>query len=145
MAEEPNQELSMDDILSSIRSILMEDNAEQQANAQPTSPQPADEASPIPETQITEPEEDSSLLAALPQVEEPNLASDSILPAKDEATISVDDLPGMKDDSDDIEELNPEDEVFDLSPSMIIDDPEDKITLENPADSSEPEISEDDI
>lgn len=145
MAEEPNQELSMDDILSSIRSILMEDNAEQQANAQPTSPQPADEASPIPETQITEPEEDSSLLAALPQVEEPNLTSDSILPAKDEAPISVDDLPGMKDDSDDIEELNPEDEVFDLSPSMIIDDPEDKITLENPADSSEPEISEDDI
>lgn len=29
MAEEPNEDLSMDDILSSIRNILMEDNAAQ--------------------------------------------------------------------------------------------------------------------
>ena len=31
MAEEPNEDLSMDDILSSIRNILMEDNAAQQS------------------------------------------------------------------------------------------------------------------
>lgn len=142
MAEEPNQELSMDDILSSIRSILMEDNAAQQADAQPTPPQEDEKQVAEPVVAQAEPEDDASLLSALPNVD--NLPELDKISDANETPISVDDLPGMN-DSDEVEELSAEDEVFNLSPSMIIDDPQDKITLENPADSSEPEISEDDI
>ncbi len=142
MAEEPNQELSMDDILSSIRNILMEDNAAQQANAQPTPPQEDEKQVAEPVVAQAEPEDDASLLSALPNVD--NLPELDKISEANDTPISVDDLPDMK-DSDEVEELNAEDEVFNLSPSMIIDDPEDKVTLENPADSVEPEISEDDI
>ena len=138
MAEEPNQELSMDDILSSIRSILMEDNAAQQADAQPQQQNENEKLSPAEENNVSAEEEESSLLSALPSIEK-------VEPLPEETPISVDDLPGMKDDADEIEDLNSEDEIFELSPSMMVADKDDEITLENPEATAEPEISEDDI
>ena len=138
MAEEPNQELSMDDILSSIRSVLMEDNAAQQADAQPQQQNENEKLSPAEENNVSAEEEESSLLSALPSIEK-------VEPLPEEIPISVDDLPGMKDDADEIEDLNSEDEIFELSPSMMVADKDDEITLENPEATAEPEISEDDI
>lgn len=138
MAEEPNQELSMDDILSSIRSVLMEDNAAQQADAQPQQQNENEKLSPAEENNVSAEEEESSLLSALPSIEK-------VEPLPEETPISVDDLPGMKDDADEIEDLNSEDEIFELSPSMMVADKDDEITLENPEATAEPEISEDDI
>lgn len=138
MAEEPNQELSMDDILSSIRSVLMEDNAAQQADAQPQQQNENEKLSPAEENNVSAEEEESSLLSALPSIEK-------VEPLPEEIPISVDDLPGMKDDTDEIEDLNSEDEIFELSPSMMVADKDDEITLENPEATAEPEISEDDI
>ena len=138
MAEEPNQELSVDDILSSIRSILKEDNAAQQADAQPQQQNENEKLSPAEENNVSAEEEESSLLSVLPSIEK-------VEPLPEETPISVDDLPGMKDDADEIEDLNSEDEIFELSPSMMVADKDDEITLENPEATAEPEISEDDI
>lgn len=107
MAEEPNEDLSMDDILSSIRNILMEDNAVQQSTPPSAVSQPAASAS-------------------------AEIAED----------ISVNELPGI---DEDISLLASEDEVFELSPSMIVDDALDEPVLDNPQTATEPEISESDI
>ncbi len=129
MAEEPNQELSMDDILSSIRSILMEDNAAQQTGVQPT--QPKEEA--VKEDALTSKEETEEILSALPSLE---------IPENNEEEISVDDL---LDAEDELKTLDAEDEVFNLSPSMIREEPEEAVATENKETFAEPEISEDDI
>ncbi len=155
MAEEPNQDMSMDDILSSIRSILMEDNAAQQDEAQPASQTQTAETLQTSEPQtVTEtPEEDNinlddvdtSILSALPDVDEQTSAAPSAAPIQAEPQLTTPNDASAAAKQEDEEDTLEEDDVFDLSPSMIIDDADDKVILENMNDSSEPEISEDDI
>lgn len=121
MAEEPNEDLSMDDILSSIRNILMEDNAVQQATPQPEEP----------------------VAQTFNQPAAPSAVQTEAVALPEDGSIDFDDLPAIGDE--DIGLLSSEDEVFDLSPAMIIDDAADKPAAEQPAPVAEPEISEDDI
>lgn len=137
MAEEPNQELSMDDILSSIRSILMEDNASQQENPQPI-PQPQSQEEVMPSSEekaeTASLNDEKELLSAFPSVEE----------GVGETTANI--FEDNEDNKADEEEtLDLEDEVFNLSPSMIVEEPDNEIVLENTSAAQEPEISEDDI
>lgn len=69
MADEPNEDLSMDDILSSIRNILTEDNAAQQAASEPAAMQPGQEILPeeVPVAFEAVPED---VLSVLPDVAE---------------------------------------------------------------------------
>lgn len=121
MAEEPNEDLSMDDILSSIRNILMEDNAVQQATPQPEEP----------------------VAQTLNQPAAPSVIQNEAAALPEDGNIDFDDLPAI--DDEDIGLLSSEDEVFDLSPAMIIEDAADKPAAEQSAPVAEPEISEDDI
>ena len=127
MAEEPNEDLSMDDILSSIRNILMEDNAAQQSVPQPA-PQTEKKAEPV-----------SAPAAELPPVIN---TADELNTADQNDELSAEALLGLGDNAQASDA--PEDDVFNLSPSMIVDEALDEPVLSNPAD-NEPEISEDDI
>lgn len=127
MAEEPNEDLSMDDILSSIRNILMEDNAAQQSVPQPA-PQTEKKAEPV-----------SAPAAELPPAIN---TADELNTADQDDELSAEALLGLGDNAQASDA--PEDDVFNLSPSMIVDEALDEPVLSNPAD-NEPEISEDDI
>ena len=127
MAEEPNEDLSMDDILSSIRNILMEDNAAQQSVPQPA-PQTEKKAEPV-----------SAPAAELPPAIN---TADELNTADQDDELSAEALLGLGDNAQTPDA--PEDDVFNLSPSMIVDEALDEPVLSNPAD-NEPEISEDDI
>ena len=140
MAEEPNQELSMDDILSSIRSILMEDNASQQENPQPIQqPQSQDEAMPVSDEQSDMVSlDEKELLSSLPTVESASEETPSNIFEDNE------DQKG-ENKADEEETLDLDNDVFNLSPSMIVEEPDSDIVLENTSSDQEPEISEDDI
>ncbi len=142
MADEPNEDLSMDDILSSIRNILTEDNAAQQAASEPAAMQPGQEILPeeVPVAFEAVPEDVLSVdLPVLPDVAEeitlPEIVSENMMPAE---------LPVLPDVTEEIELPEAEEEVFELSASMIIDE----LPSEEPVELNildEPEISESDI
>ncbi len=138
MADEPNEDLSMDDILSSIRNILTEDNAAQQAASEPAAMQPGQEILPeeVPVAFEAVPED---VLSVLPDVAEeitlPEIVSEDMMPAE---------LPVLPDVTEEIELPEAEEEVFELSASMIIDE----LPSEEPVELNildEPQISESDI
>ena len=138
MADEPNEDLSMDDILSSIRNILTEDNAAQQAASEPAAMQPGQEILPeeVPVAFEAVPED---VLSVLPDVAEeitlPEIVSEDMMPAE---------LPVLPDVTEEIDLPEAEEEVFELSASMIIDE----LPSEEPVELNildEPQISESDI
>ncbi len=131
MADEPNEDLSMDDILSSIRNILTEDNAAQQAAAEQEREQPVSEL---------RQEEVEAVYTPVWDEEQPEAA-----PGLPDA---VSDMPEIMSDlpteAAEISLPEADDEVFELSASMMVDNlPSEEPVELNIAD--EPEISEADI
>lgn len=101
MAEENQEDLSMEDILSSIRNILVEDNAEQQAKIE-SAPEAVEEDEPLNlETVVSD--EPLDLSPVLEDIE---------LPQDDEALVL----------DTSVEDDMPVEDVLNLSKSMIIDD-----------------------
>ncbi len=126
MAEETQEDLSMEDILSSIRNILIEDNADQQAHKNEISEVEDDTlVSPLSEDVAAFPDID---MDGVPSVEEEPL---DLSPME----LSDAELPAVVDE----EPLTLDDDILDLSSSMIIDGEPQKETLNT--DVLEPEIS----
>ena len=128
MAEETQEDLSMEDILSSIRNILIEDNADQQAHKNDVSDVDEDmPESPLPED-----------IAAFPDIDIPDVSSNEDEPL-DLGTLE---LPEVDVPSVDEEPLTLEDDILDLSSSMIIDGkPQEKAPVADIALTQEPEVS----
>lgn len=119
MADENSEDLSMEDILSSIRNILTEDAAQQEKpseTADVADNAPAVAASPLPEIEIPV---DAGISAA-PETEEPLNLDNLNLP-------------------------DPEDEVFNLSPSMIVEENDPFEAAPEKTEEAPVEVTEDDI
>lgn len=128
MAEETQEDLSMEDILSSIRNILIEDNADQQAHKNDVSDVEED----MPEAPLPED------IAAFPEIDIPDVSSNEDEPL-DLGTLE---LPEVDVPSVDEEPLTLEDDILDLSSSMIINGkPQEKAPVADVALTPEPEVS----
>lgn len=135
MAEETQEDLSMEDILSSIRNILIEDNADQQAHKNDVSDVDEDmPESPLPED-----------IAAFPDIDIPNVSSNEDEPL-DLGTFELPEVDVPSGDEEPLtledEPLTLEDDILDLSSSMIIDGkPQEKAPVADVALTPEPEVS----
>ncbi len=135
MAEETQEDLSMEDILSSIRNILIEDNADQQAHKNDVSDVDEDmPESPLPED-----------IAAFPDIDIPDVSSNEDEPL-DLGTLELPevDVPSVDEEPLTLEDepLTLEDDILDLSSSMIIDGkPQEKAPVADIALTQEPEVS----
>ncbi len=130
MAEETQEDLSMEDILSSIRNILIEDNADQQAHKNELSEvEEKMPLSPLPEE-----------LSVFPDVDMSELPSDEGEEPLDLSPLELSDvnISAVEDE----EPLTLDDDILDLSSSMIVDGKpqEETATADEPL-ALEPEIS----